>query len=261
MFDPYFKVTPTLSMSESLKMVYPAMVGRTGGVMVSEVGTHERGLRCGDIVVSIADQPLDSFGHTPDGMPYFCSFKDFPADAVRLEVAREGAAELETVMYRYDRINVKNLPTVHAMSMTPFESHPPVILGGVTVTQLTQELAMRFGHSEYMCAPKNNDMVFVCQGIHPGSGEWVVQRISPGSLMTHINFKKLEYYGHTDHDVWEWVNEHMSSSGVQHITVSFKCKALEGGVREVHNVYAINNIAPVTAVPHACSLCASRAST
>ena len=260
MFDTYFKVTPTLSMSASLQMVYPSMVGRTG-VMVSEVGVHERGLRCGDIVVSIADQKLDSFGRTPDGMPYFVRFKDFPADAVRLEVAREGAAELETVMYRYDRIDVDNLPTVHAMSMTPFETHPPVNLGGVTVTQLTQELALRFGHQEYTRAPRNSEMVFVVPSVHPGSGEWIVQRISPGSLMTHINFKKLDYYGQTDHEVWKWVDEHMSTRGVQHITVSFKCVALEGGMREVHNVYAINNIATVSAVPHACQLCTSRAST
>ena len=59
--------------------------------------------------------------------------------------------------------------------------------------------------------------------------------------MTHINFKPLSAYGASDEQVWNWVKQEMTGEGVRHITVTYKCTNTEGGAREVHEVYAVDN--------------------
>ena len=212
------------------------------GVMVSETGKHEHGLQLGDILVGINNKAIDSFGRFKESLlPFFTEFKNNPETPCQLQIARQGEQELRNVVYTYNRIDINNIPLIHASSLTPFEQHPPVALGGLTVTQLTGDSARMFGHTKYLTAPYHNDLVFVVPSVNPASEEWIIQRISPGSLMTHINFKPLSTYGSNDREVWKWVGEQMSTDNVCCLTVSFQCKDLEGQMQTVHNVYAVDN--------------------
>ena len=87
-------------------------------------------------------------------------------------------------MYRYDRIQSENLPRIHACALTPFDNHPPVPLGGLVVSQMTLDNAMQYGHAKYLETAYHDDLVFVVQAVHPCAQEWIIQRISPGSLLT-----------------------------------------------------------------------------
>ncbi len=86
------------------------------------------------------------------------------------------------------------------------------------------------------------------QAVHPASQEWIMQRMMPGSLMTHIDFKPLSDYGNTDQEVWSKVQQRMSAEGLQHITVTFECRGLQGETKKVLNVYAVNNMNSVNSV-------------
>jgi S1-C subfamily serine protease len=236
-FDTYFQVTPTM-LTPSMKMVYPEGVS---GAMISEVGGHEKGLQQSDVLCAINDEKVDSFGKLPNGMPYFTAFKDNPASPVKLTIARQGETALQEVMYRYDRIQPENLPRIHASALTPFENHPPVPLGGLVVSQMTLDNAMQYGHPKYLETAYHDELVFVVQAVHPSSQEWIIQRISPGSLLTEIDFKPLKEYGNNDQEVWKHVQEKMSAQGVQHITATFECRGVQGECKKVQNVYAVNN--------------------
>jgi hypothetical protein len=253
-FDSYFKVTPTLTNTASMQMVYPSL--KEAGAMICSTGAHEIGIRTNDVLVSINGQKLDNFGRFENGMPYFTAFKDSPAQPVKLQIARQGKSELIDIMYRYDRVQQKNLPKIHASVLTPTENHPVMPLGGLTVTQLTLESAMQFGHVKYTQPEFHNDLVFVVPSVHPASQEWIIQRIAPGSLMTHIDGKTLSEWGNCDQEVWKTVGEKMKRPGVQHITVSFQCKALDGGLKTVQNVYAVKNeLCAVRKTPCQCKTC------
>jgi hypothetical protein len=237
-FNKYFQTTPTTHNNSAIQIVYPAMRGKTG-VMISHVESHEP-VQLGDILVSVAGVSVDSYGRLPNGTPYFTGFKDQPSSAVNLQVARAGEPELCTVVYTYGRVKTCDLPLIHAQALTPFAAHPNVMMGGVSVAQMTGDQARQFGHLQYLAAPLHNELVFVVNSVHPESNEWIVHRIAPGNLMTHINFKPLSAYGASDKDVWSWVQRKMSREGVQHITVTYKCTNQEG-VRLVHEVYAADN--------------------
>lgn len=240
-FGSYFKTTATNAQSPSLNIAYPSK-GNREGVMVSEIGKHEPGLQLGDILVSINNKDLDSFGRFKKGrLPYFTEFKNNPETPCQLQIARQGEQQLMDVVYTYNRIDINNIPLIHAASLTPYEQHPPVALGGLSVTQLTADSALMFGHTKYLTAPFHNDLVFVVPTVNPASQEWIIQRIAPGSLMTHINFKPLSSYGSNDREVWKWVGEQMSADNVCCLTVSFQCKDLDGNQQSVHNVYAVDN--------------------
>lgn len=236
-FDTYFQVTPTM-LTPSMKMVYPKDVS---GAMISEVGVHEEGLRQSDVLCAIDGVKVDNFGKLPSGMPYFTAFKDSPASPVRLTIARQGEQDLQDVMYRYDRIKSVNLPMIHSSALTPFENHPPVPLGGLVVSQMTLDSAMQYGHLKYLETAYHDDLVFVVQAVHPASQEWIIQRISPGSLLTEIDFKPLKEYGNSDKEVWQCVQTKMSAQGVQHITATFECKGMDGKPNKVQNIYAVKN--------------------
>ena len=238
-FDSYFKVTPTLTNTPSVRMVYPAL--KQAGAMICKTGPHEKGIRQSDILVAINDEKLDNFGRFESGMPYFTAFKDAPASPVKLTLARQGETDLVDVMYRYDRVRPENLPKIHRSVLTPQEIHPVIPLGGLTVTQMTLESAMQFGHVKYTHPEFHNDLVFVVPSVHPGSQEWIIQRIAPGSLMTHIDGKPLTEWGDSDKEVWEAVGKKMKREGMQHITVTFECNTLEGETKEIQNVYAVKN--------------------
>lgn len=237
-FDSYFEVTPTM-ITPSMKMVYPKGVS---GAMISNVGLHEKGLQQSDVLCAIDGVPVDHFGRLPTGVPYFTSFKDHPASPVVLTIARQGESELREVTYRYDRIQPNNLPRIHASALTPFEQHAPVPLGGLVVSQMTLDSAVQYGHQKYLETAYHNDLVFVVQAVHPASQEWIMQRMLPGSLMTHIDFKPLGEYGNTDQEVWSNVQQRMSAEGLQHITATFECRGLQGETKKVLNVYAVNNV-------------------
>ena len=86
--------------------------------------------------------------------------------------------------------------------------------------------------------------------------EWIIQRIAPGSLMTHVDGQPLSAWGNNDQEVWKAIGKKMNRSGVQHITVTFKCKALDGGLKEVQNVYAVKNeICAIEKTPCKCKTC------
>jgi S1-C subfamily serine protease len=223
-FDSYFEVTPTM-ITPSIKMVYPKGVS---GAMISKVGVHEKGLQQSDVLCAIDGVPVDHFGRLPTGVPYFTSFKNKPASPVVLTIARQGESELREVVYRYDRIQPSNLPRIHSSALTPFEQHAPVPLGGLVVSQMTLDSAMQYGHTKYLETAYHNDLVFVVQAVHPASQEWIMQRMMPGSLMTHIDFKPLSDYGNTDQEVWSKVQQRMSAEGLQHITATFECRGLRG---------------------------------
>ena len=253
-FASYFRVTPTLTNTPSMQMVYPALHG--AGVMICETGAHEKGIQKSDVLVAIDGRKLDNFGRFENGMPYFTAFKDSPASPVTLKIARQGAPELLDVMYRYDRVHPENLPKIHASALTPMDKHPVMPLGGLTVTQLTLESAMQFGHVKYRQPEFHNDLVFVVPTVHPASQEWIIQRIAPGSLMTHVDGQPLSAWGNNDQEVWKSIGEKMNRSGVQHITVTFQCKSLDGGTKEVQNVYAVKNeICAIKKTPCQCKTC------
>jgi len=237
-FDSYFQITPTLTNTPSMKMVYPSLT--QSGAMISNVGPHETGVQINDVLVAINGESLDNFGRFDTGMPYFTAFKYHPATSVKLTIARQGAEKLIDVMYSYDRIQTANLPKIHASVLTPHEIHRAMPLGGLTVMQMTLESAVQFGHQKYTQPANHNDLVFVVPSVHPASQEWLIQRIAPGSLMTHIDNKVLSEWGSNDQEVWSAVNAKMKQKGVQHVTVTFECR-VQGEVNQVQNVYAVNN--------------------
>ena len=237
-FSSYFQVTHTM-ITPSMKLVYPAGVG---GAMISEVGVHEHGLQQSDMLCAIDNEKVNNFGNLPNGLPYFTAFKNNPSSPVKLTIARQGERDLRNVMYRYDRLKSENLPIIHASVLTPFENHPAVPLGGLVVSQMTLETAMRYGHVKYLETDYHNKLVFVVQAVHPASQEWVIQRISPGSLMTHVDFKPLCEYGNSDKQVWKHIQNKMSTGGIQHITATFVCSGIQGETKTVHNVYAVDNL-------------------
>lgn len=238
-FDSYFQVTPTLTNTPSMKMVYPSLT--QSGAMISSVGPHEAGIQVNDVLVAIDGNTLDNYGRFEDGMPYFTAFKYQPATSVNLTVARQGEPQLIDVKYRYDRIKAAYLPKIHASVLTPNERHAVMPLGGLTVVQMTLESAVQFGHQKYTRPENHNDLVFVVPSVNPASQEWLIQRISPGSLMTHIDNKPLSAWGNNDKEVWSAVNTKMKQNGVQHVTVTFECR-MQGEVHQVQNVYAVANI-------------------
>jgi hypothetical protein len=117
---------------------------------------------------------------------------------------------------------------------------------------MTLESAMQFGHKKYTQPEFHNDLVFVVPSVHPGSQEWIIQRIAPGSLMTHIDGKSLSAWGNNDKEVWSSVGDKMKGDGVQHITVTFQCMA-QGRINQVQNVYAVKNARKKK--PCACEIC------
>jgi hypothetical protein len=236
-FDTYFQVTPTM-ITTSMKLVYPEGVS---GAMISDVGKHEKGLQQSDMLIAINDIKIDNFGKLPNGLPYFSAFKDSPASPVKLSIARQGEKQLQDIMYRYDRIQSENLPRIHAGALTPFENHPPVPIGGLVVSQMTLDNAMQYGHAKYLETAYHDDLVFVVQAVHPASQEWIIQRISPGSLFTEIDFKPLKEYGNNDKEVWANIQKRMSGNGIKHITATFECRGVQGECKKVQNVYAVNN--------------------
>lgn len=255
-FDSYFKVSNTLTQTPDMHLVYPCLKKQNActGVMISEVGIHEDKLNVGDILLAINDNAVSNYAKLPDGLPYYTAFKRFPGSPVRLSIARQGNPDPITVMYRYDRIKEANLPRIHSSVLTPFDIHPSINLRGLTVTQLTLDRAMEYGHTKYSTVDFHNDLVFVVQAVHPNTAEWHLQRITPGSLLTHIDFKPLCEHGKNDMEVWEYVQNKMSAEGVQHFTATFECRGIDG-MKKVHNVYAIANAVSVTPVDHICELC------
>jgi len=248
LFNGSFQVNPVVEGNVALQIAYPALENRSA-VMISHTFAHETDLCRGDLLVGINNWDLDSYGNFRNGplatLPYFVAFKHFPSSPVKLHIARQSEEKVKDIMYTYNRVDFAHpefVPKIHSASLTPFEVHPAVPLGGLVVCQMGLEHAIQYEHKKYLMEEFHNELVFVVPAVHPASQEWLVQRISPGSLMTHINFKPLKEFGESDKDVWGWVKNEMVQKGKHHITVTFQCRGLDGTSKEVHNVYAVDNI-------------------
>ena len=181
-FNEHFGVSATVPVLDKLTQKYGSE-----GVVITNAQPHE-GLQDGQILLKINDRQLDNFGNFLDnGAPFFTAFKFQPGEPVQLTIGAEDG--VKNVEYTYNLCD--NIPRIHAPQMTPFTAVPVVKVGGLTITQMNAAMAKQ-SYPKYLQAPHNNAVVGVVVAVDAMSAEWNVQKISPGSLLTHVNGRELE---------------------------------------------------------------------
>ena len=181
-FQEHFSVSSTIPILDKLTEKYGSE-----GVVITGAQEHE-GLQDGDVLLKINDRQLDNFGNFVDtGAPFFTSFKFQPGTPVELTIGAEDG--IKKVEYTYSLVD--NIPRIHAPQLTPFEPTAVVKIGGLTITQMNAAMAKQ-SYPKYLQAPHNNAVVGVVVAVDAMSAEWNVQKISPGSLLTHVNGRELE---------------------------------------------------------------------
>ena len=133
--------------------------------------------------------PVDSFGMMPNGRPYHTEMQFNPLKPVKLYVARKNEPSELEIEYVFNTVSLDKLPNVHSAALGPMLS--PFQIGGVMLQPLSSEFASQFGHAEYL-EDKSDELVFVVVSAVPGSPEWNVLHITPGSLCTKVNHVKFD---------------------------------------------------------------------